>query len=227
MLNNKDPDSFSRRPQNIEEVANLYDRWAFVYHMECENGFMDYQAPLILSETVLKAIPDTSKIKTILDAGAGTGYSLQLLRPHFKNSHRTALDLSEKMLEKCQKNGLADVCLQTNLDGKKWPVEDEISDLVISVGVTGLIADMPNFMSEAARNLKTGGILAMTFLRHNIGKNSSLRVDKIKEYPRHHFEIETLAQQSGLEKIGDFPDFIGYSAAQMQQSFGLFLGRKL
>ena len=103
----------------------------------------------------------------VLDAGTGTGEVMQRLRGIALDQplHITGLDLSEDMLKIAAAKGLADHLYAHDLT-QSWPVPHGTHDLVTSSGVMEHLdhAQVRALVREAARALKTGGRIVLTFL---------------------------------------------------------------
>lgn len=97
--------------------------------------------------------------KKILDVGAGTGrIAVELAK--FPGTKVTALDVSEKMLERIKKKNSNIECLLG--DGESLPFTSGSFDLVIATFFIVHLKDPNRFFDEAYRVLTDGGILAVT-----------------------------------------------------------------
>lgn len=99
------------------------------------------------------------KNKTILDVGAGTG-RLAVELAKFGGTQVTALDVSEKMLERLKKKNPAIRCIVG--DAEALPFVGGTFDMIIATFLIVHLKNPNRFFDEAYRVLKDGGRLVVT-----------------------------------------------------------------
>lgn len=160
-----------------------------------------WSAPDILVETLEKM----GKIKpdmAVVDFAAGTG----ALTEAFRNSttgqslHIIATDLSPAMLEECREKNVADKLVQQDIT-KPWSVPENSKDIVAATGVAEYLTDseLAEVCSEAAKTLKSGGVLALTFLPVSEGAELSKQQEHRVSYVHNLFKENGIALQSSEE----------------------------
>lgn len=137
--------------------------------------------------------------KSVLDAGCGSGRLIENLRD--KGAEITAMDISQKMLDKINKKYSKIKTVKGDIT--KMPFKDEVFDVVIAAFVIVHLKYPKKAFEECYRVLKPGGFLLITNV--NQKKEPKLKIKdnylKIKSYyhlPKHiikeltdtFFEIE-------------------------------------
>lgn len=102
--------------------------------------------------------------KTILDAGAGTGFCSRGLLDHYAKAHVFSLDLAEGMLlEARRRRSLKDRLLRRQRfvcgDAERLPFADDSFDLVFSNLTIQWCDDLETTFRELQRVLRPGGLL--------------------------------------------------------------------
>ena len=105
---------------------------------------------------------------TILDAGCGAGYEAQVIAQEFKPQKLVAFDLSSKDIARARqlnKRWKLDIeFLEGDLTQLQLP--DCEFDAVFAVNMLHHVSDRQQALAEAARVLKTDGVLLMNELSH-------------------------------------------------------------
>jgi malonyl-CoA O-methyltransferase len=137
-------------------MARLADKYPAndVVPAEIEHRLLEHLDPMVLEP------------KTILDAGAGTGRTVKLLRGRYPSANVIALDLSTQMLRHARGRwpwrNRARVCG----DHGALPIKTASVDLIVSnLGLgEGTMGDPERSLAEFARVLAPGGLLLFATL---------------------------------------------------------------
>ena len=154
--------------------------------------------------------------KEVLDVGCGTGL-MSILVLKQGAARLTCGDISEYMLGQCKKKMMA----QSNvagkvdfrqLDGESLPYDDKSLDVVVSGMLLGLVPNQQKVVSEVARVLRPGGILAFSTHASDcwwetsdatfraIPKRYTLGY-RVEYWPRKEMEIQRMLVQTGLVDV--------------------------
>src|SRR6266498_5058359 len=101
---------------------------------------------------------DLAKRKKFLDAGCGVGMLGRQLKDAY-NVDAYGLEINSKAVKEAKKNGLEAKIADLE---KKWSYSNSFFDAVISVQVIEHIVKTDQFLSEAHRVLKKGGLIIIT-----------------------------------------------------------------
>ena len=157
---------------HLEAVNETYDKQMydplideFYGHSDFHNlGYWDEQtsnqreACENLSEHLLGFIPE--KKGTILDVACGKGATTRHLLNYYPPAAVTAINISDKQLERCKTN--APGCTFLTMDATQLSFEDSSFDNVISVEAAFHFDTREQFLREALRVLKPGGRLVIS-----------------------------------------------------------------
>lgn len=133
--------SFSRAAQSYDSVAALQRK---------------------VGQQLLAQLPASIRPACWLDLGCGTGYFSRALGERFPASQGVALDIAEGMLQHARPLGGAQQFVVG--DAERLPLQDQSCDLVFSSLALQWCADFSSVLSEAARVLRPGGVLAFSSL---------------------------------------------------------------
>lgn len=127
----------------------------------------------------------------ILDAGCGTGFTLQCLNKYGK---AFGIDLSNTAIEYCRKRGLNQIVRSSICN---LPFPDELFDIIISTDVLYHKAVSNDFgaIRELYRVLKNGGFLIVNLPAHNYIR----RTHDERVHTRHRYSRRDLSDK--LQKL--------------------------
>lgn len=154
--------------------------------------------------------------KEVLDVGCGTGI-LSLLASGQGAAKQVCGDISEYMLNQCRKKIAAqgyapDRVGFRQLDAESLPYDDKSFDAVISGMLLGLVPNQKKVVTEMARVLRPGGILALsTHATDNYWETSDAAFRaipkryvlgyRVEYWPRKEIEIQRMLTQVGLVNV--------------------------
>ncbi len=133
--------SFSRAAQSYDSVAALQRN---------------------VGQQLLAQLPAAISPARWLDLGCGTGYFSRALGERFPTSQGVAVDIAEGMLQHARSLGGAQQFIAG--DAERLPLRDASCDLLFSSLALQWCADFSAVLSEAARVLRPGGVLAFSSL---------------------------------------------------------------
>ena len=133
---------------SFDRAASTYDGAARVQRHVCDR--------------LLELFPQPCTPSHVLDAGCGTGYGARLLRTRWPDAHITGVDFAPAMLRLAQDD--TDACFTADIE--QLPFDAEKFDLWWS-SLSIQWCDAGMVFAEAARVLKTGGLLALSTLGPN------------------------------------------------------------
>ncbi|MDR2871526.1 MAG: malonyl-ACP O-methyltransferase BioC [Xanthomonadaceae bacterium] len=111
---------------------------------------------------LLERLPADSMVRHWLDLGCGTGHFCHALKRCFPKASGIGADLAPGMIAQARQTAAADHWLVA--DAERMPLHDECVDLIFSNLMVQWCHCFPQVLSEAARLLRPGGILALTSL---------------------------------------------------------------
>ncbi len=133
--------------QSFNHAAKTYDEAAF-FQREVADRLMDRLHSIHLQP------------HTILDLGAGTGYSARNLEMYYKKATIIAFDLAENMLlQSAAQKRWFDRKRYVCGDAEKLPFQNHSFDLIFSNLVLHWVVDIDSTIKELRRILKPGGII--------------------------------------------------------------------
>lgn len=149
-------DWLGRDASDPAEVAEQYDAWALTYDGELADW--SCQAPGVVAGTVVSRSPDAA---SVLDVGCGTGLVGRELRGRGFTGRLAGLDLSQTSLDLAGQRGVYDRLERADLQ-QRLPLEDDIVDAVVCVGVMTYLPDVERVWRELARVTGPGGVVVVT-----------------------------------------------------------------
>lgn len=182
-------------------VKNTLMRGVFPHEM---SFFLDLPwRNLLLSPRRLAARLHLTAASHVLEVGAGSGfYSAEVARA-VPGGRLELLDLQPEMLGKARRKleaeGLSGNVGYTAANAGVLPFEDESFDLIFLVAVLGEIRDRADFLAEARRVLKAGGVLSVS--EHLPDPDFSPRA-----------KVRSLVEEAGFEFVGHSGAWWSYTA---------------
>jgi SAM-dependent methyltransferase len=117
-----------------------------------------YREALILNDiNVIKAAKDYGPFPRMLDVGCWDGEKSLAVFKAAETSEPLGIELISKAATMAEQRGIATVSIAA--DREPWPYPDGSIDCVVSNQVVEHLTDMDYYFSEAARVLKSGGVL--------------------------------------------------------------------
>jgi len=192
-----------------ESILAEYENMAEGYDSGSEE--CGWNAPNILAQTLYDMKIVAPDIK-VVDFAVGTGALTRAFRESDETGQSlkiTATDLSPAMLEQCEKKGIADHLIHQDIT-KPWSLPKGATDIVAATGVAEYLTDneLGKVVKEAVQTLKSGGVLAFTFLPAAEGAPPS----KPNEQQAHQISyVQRLFERNGIE-LQTTKDFDAYSS---------------
>lgn len=183
---------------------------------------VSYDEAAVLQRTVAERLRErleltTTKPKTILDIGAGTGALTEKVLQDYPKANVIAMDLSIQMLEKAQQNlaptGFLNILKQAFQPNRKTfvcadanmiPLADNSVDLLVSNLMLQWCDDLDGVLTEFRRVLKPDALLMVT----------SFGPDTLKELRRSWAEVDN------EEHVNTFIDMHDFGDALIRNGFG-------
>jgi ubiquinone/menaquinone biosynthesis C-methylase UbiE len=175
--------------------------------------------------TALQAEPG----KRIADVGAGEGfYSLRIARAVGPTGRVTAVDVSEKHLEKLRARLQLDNV--TNVDVVVGTVDDprlpeNAFDAVLIYNAYHEMTAPEPILKAILRALKAGGRLVMSEPLHDNVRGAT-RAEQVKDHEIGPNFVQQELQAAGFEVIEQRPDFLAFTGPGHQGGFWLMVARK-
>lgn len=154
--------------------------------------------------------------KEVLDVGCGTGV-MSILVLKQGAAKLTCGDISEYMLGQCRKKMMAQGYVAgkvdfRQLDGESLPYDDKSFDVVVSGMLLGLVPNQQKVVSEMARVLRPGGILAFSTHASDCWWETSDAAFRaipkrytvgyrVEYWPRKEIDIQRMLVQTGLVDV--------------------------
>jgi len=143
---------------NVECPAEEIKKANIIYHARMADTYNQDQ-PQYRPENikrVTKAIRNLAKYgrKTLLDAGCGTGFIINIGKKYFDQV--IGIDITKEMLDKVDLSG-GNITLQL-ADSSNMPFQDEVFNVCTAYGVLHHLPKLEPTLKEVFRCLKKGGI---------------------------------------------------------------------
>jgi predicted TPR repeat methyltransferase len=177
---------------------------------------LDYKAPELVLQAVLRIFPQGNGELSILDAGCGTGLCGALLKPYAKRL--IGVDLSSAMIYKAKGRQVYNELIEADLVTYLQLQHQSRFDLIISADTLCYFGDLKPFFQAASRCLKAGGYLIFTLEKiesagyTDYQLNHHGRFSHDKDYVGKaldscdfnwvNYETVVLRQESGVQVIG-------------------------
>ena len=148
-------------------VQTLFDQYAPRFEASLV-GDLGYRGPALLLKAVMSVRSAARKpafFKRAIDLGCGTGLAAAAFARAV--DHFVGVDLSPRMIERARASGLyAELEVADMLQGLRSRA-DASADLILVADAIVYVADLAPLLSEAARVLAPGGLLACTAETHD------------------------------------------------------------
>ena len=167
--------------------------------------------------------------KRIADIGAGEGfYSLRIARAVGPTGRVTAVDVSEKYLEKLRARVQQDKV--TNVDVVVGAVDDphlpqDTFDAVLIYNAYHEMTTPEPILKAIFMALKPGGRLVMSEPLHD-NVRSATRAEQVKDHEIGPNFVQQELQAAGFEVIEQRPDFLAFTSPGHKGGFWLMIARK-
>lgn len=182
----KAPDAF---------IRHLYRRFAEYYDFNMLDE-LDYKAPGLLIDAVVRHLPRGTDSLRVLELGCGTGLVGPLLRPLAR--FLEGIDLSPEMLEQARKRDAYDALHVADLT--RWlEGEGEPYDLVIACDVLIYFGELAPVFQAVANRLSRAGCFGLT-LEKSPAEDGWILTDSGR-YAHGLRHIERLAAHAGLRRL--------------------------
>ncbi len=138
-----------------------------------------------------------------LDLGCGEGYGTKILSLWMKKI--IGVDIGEQVIDKACRKYLSKTCAFRKYDGKTLPFPDNTFDAVVSFQVIEHVKDDSNFIAEAHRVLKKGGLFILATPNKNIRLPQNQKpwnVYHVREYSPHEAEKILKSRFSNVDILG-------------------------
>lgn len=138
--------------------ARYFDRWA--RHYDRDLGRFGYTLPDLFARHIPPLLPAAPRL---LDVGIGTGLIASALKTAMPDATIAGTDISRRMLDCCRAAGISQDVHLCDASSQFLPFGERDFDAVMSAGVLEFIQNPTWFLAQAARVLKTNGVLVVAF----------------------------------------------------------------
>lgn len=149
-------ESLRQGSTDARAVEEYYDDWADGYDATLETW--QYRAPEDAADLLAPYLGDGVRV---LDVGCGTGLLGRALRRRAEVI-LTGIDISAASLKQAEGHGMYERLVRHDLQVTPLPVDDDVKDIAVSVGVLTYIADAEPLLREMCRAVRPGGVVAFT-----------------------------------------------------------------
>ena len=180
-----------------EYVKSLFNR--FAENFEDNLTRLDYQAPELIAAAMDQAIGPPAEDLDILDAGCGTGWCGNLIKPYARRLD--GVDLSAEMLKRAFRSGSYDRLMEAELTDFISGCEADYH-VIVSADTLCYFGDLQAVFDAAAGALKPGGRFIFTVESVDALPDAGSAGYLIKPQGRYaHSEayVRNTARQAGLE----------------------------
>jgi predicted TPR repeat methyltransferase len=163
--------------------------------------------------------------ENLLDVGIGTGLASALFARAGLQVY--GFDSSLEMLNRCRAKNITTELRHFDLATTPWPYPEAFFDHAIACGVLHFFADLRPFFSEAARVIRSGGILAFTTRAPPPGSTGVTQetIDGIDVFSHTKAIVEDVNADYGFEPLKCLRLSVG-SGEERPDSFFAFVTRK-
>ncbi|MGM0559816.1 MAG: class I SAM-dependent DNA methyltransferase [Pseudomonadota bacterium] len=192
------------RKMDREELRAYYDQWAESYDETLHSW--DYQAP---KQAAAMLKPLISADATIFDAGCGTGLSGLALRDAGYTGRIDGSDLSPESVELARKREIYNSVQVIDLDKLPLPLDNDLYEATVSIGVLTYIKDMNGLLSEFCRVTRPGGYILFTHRDDLVAEQDFFALTRELEDKGLWEKVEITDSQPYLPGHPDYADNIG------------------
>jgi predicted TPR repeat methyltransferase len=134
----------------------------FAASFDSKLAMLEYQAPRLVAEELVRIVGAAEPRFTVLDAGCGTGLCGLLVRPYA--TFLAGVDLSPAMVELARERSVYDALLVDELTA--YLRRHELaSDVIVSADTLVYFGNLAEVAAAAAKALRPGGVLVFTVER--------------------------------------------------------------
>lgn len=199
-----------------------YDDWASQYDGDVRGW--DYHAPGKVVEKIRPLLRRDGQRQKILDVGIGTGLVSEQCRRLHGDLHIAGIDISARMLDLCERKGVADELHRVDISSDIFPFENNSFDITAAAGVMENVEHIDHAVAEMMRVTRPGGSVIFTFMparrapflevcgkafrpgRTSDGKFVMGRLNLFRHNPN---GVAKLARDAGAKLVGR-ESFVGY-----------------
>ena len=177
-----------------EFIKDLYSRFASFYDANM-NDDLDYRAPALLAEAVVRAA--SKRPLDVLDLGCGTGLSGQSIRGQARRL--VGVDLSDDMIARAETRAIYDQLHVAEITGwLKQYAGAELFTVILACDSLIYFGDLRQVLVPAVKCLAPGGVIAFTLERCAW---SPFQLSDAGRFTHHPDHVEEAAQSAGLSIV--------------------------
>jgi predicted TPR repeat methyltransferase len=144
---------------STDEVRGYYDELARMYDTTLAGW--GYDAPSRVAALLKRWMPPGAGVRTVLDAGCGTGLAGQAVREAGFDGALLGVDLSPDSVALARERGIYTEVVLGDLQ-QPLPYGDDDVDAVVCVGVLTYVPDVTAIWGEFCRVTRPGGVIVLT-----------------------------------------------------------------
>ena len=178
-------------------MRELFDSFAGSFEDVLDN--LRYRAPRLVGERLQRLFPEAAGDKRVLDAGCGTGFAGEFVRPYADKLF--GIDLSSVMLKKAGEKDLYDELEVAEATAYLVAAAGEF-DLIISVDTLCYFGDLGDVIAGARSALKPGGAICFSLEKTDVsGDGSGFQLVVSGRYAHQKRYVEATLAQNGFTSI--------------------------
>jgi predicted TPR repeat methyltransferase len=183
-------------------VQTYFDDFADSFDLALEQ--LDYRAPGLVADALVRSLGSPRSDLHILDAGCGTGLCGPLLRPHAH--HLVGVDLSGKMLERARSRQVYDDLVRADLV-EFMSAGAARFDVIASADTLIYFGALQAAFDAARQALKPGGLLAFTLeADQGVEPDTGYRLNPHGRYSHTQEYVRRALQQTHLQLVSLKPE---------------------
>lgn len=149
------------RKESVSKIFERYVHWGYWENPEkAERSPEDFLAAMERLNSELLSVADLKNHQTVLDAGCGFGGTLAGIQTRWKEMNLVGINIDPRQLEIARQQ-VPGVCFIEG-DACVLPFESSTFDRVLAVECIFHFPSRLQFLKEAARVLKPGGLIALS-----------------------------------------------------------------